>query len=79
MSDSKSYPSFPCPKCRRSLDACGEVSLDAGPALPVYQCDDCVTPAEPGELQVEGALTFIVKDGRAFDPTDPNEPLNLGG
>ena len=79
MSGPKDYPSFPCPKCGRSLEPTGEVSLNGGPALPVYQCDDCVTIAEAGGMKAEVALTFIVKDGRAFDPTNPNEPLMLGG
>jgi transcription elongation factor Elf1 len=59
---------FTCPRCGRSLNKSGEVTIE-GETLPVFQCDQCIVSVSMFGTQVEAALTFAVdKNGRAFDP-----------
>jgi hypothetical protein len=52
------------------------VSVDDGPELPVYQCDECLVTREVLGVPLETALTFCVdENGRAFDPAAPDRPL----
>ena len=72
----KAYMKIPCPKCGRILQPSGEVAVDADPAMPVYQCDECLVPGEVLGVKMELALTFCVDEkGRAFDPANPDNPL----
>ncbi|MCI0703584.1 MAG: hypothetical protein L0241_21090 [Planctomycetia bacterium] len=69
----------PCPKCGRQLTASGVVSIEDGPELPVYQCDECLVTRNAFGTLMEVALTFCVdENGRAFDPAAPDDPLFTG-
>ena len=66
----------PCPKCGRLLAPSGVVSVDGGPELPVYQCDECLVMGEVLGVRMETALTFCIDErGRAFKPAAPDLPL----
>jgi hypothetical protein len=58
---------FPCPKCNRLLAPSGELEVE-GVTLPTYQCDECIKTVELFGKPFSAALTFAVKDGKAFDP-----------
>jgi hypothetical protein len=62
---------FPCPKCNRSLVQSGEVSFE-GAMLPAYQCDECIAVVDPFHdgTKIDVALTFCVRDGKPFDPSE---------
>jgi uncharacterized Zn finger protein len=66
---------FPCPKCGRSLEASGLLTID-GVDHPVYQCDDCTETATVFGEEMELAVTFAVDQaGRVFKPDSlPNGP-----
>jgi len=65
---------FPCPKCARSLEPSGVMSL-GGAELPVYQCDECLHKVEFMGEEIELPLTFAVgADGVPFDPADAAGP-----
>jgi hypothetical protein len=56
----------------------GVVSVDEGPQMPVYQCDECIAPGEVMGATMDLALTFCVDaEGRMFNPADPDEPFSL--
>jgi hypothetical protein len=59
--------SFPCPKCGRTLQRSGEVTIE-GADFPVFQCDECITPwTVEGEV-FDSAFTFAVDAaGKPFD------------
>ena len=66
----------PCPKCNRNLQPSGVVAVDDD-EFPVYQCDECLVTQSVLGVWMETALTFCVDgEGRAFNPADPDEPLN---
>ena len=72
-----SFPSRPCPKCRRLLEPCGVVQVEGGPEMPVYQCDSCVVPGEVLGVKMDLAVTFCTDEaGRMFDPADPETPFS---
>lgn len=52
------------------------VAVDEGPELPVYQCDECLTPGEVMGVKMEVALTFCIDaNGRVFNPASPEDPF----
>lgn len=66
----------PCPKCKRPLKACGEVEVDAGAKLPVYQCGECIIDWHFGGETFPTSLTFAVDaKGRILDP-ESLEPID---
>lgn len=61
---------FACPRCERSIEQSGEVTIDAM-TFPVFQCDECLIEAEMFGERVEVAYTFALDaQGRVFDPAD---------
>ena len=66
----------PCPKCGRQLAPMGVVSVSDNDELPVYQCDECLVMAEALGVKAEVSLTFVVRDGRAYNPAAPDEPFS---
>lgn len=60
--------SIPCPKCKKPLEASGELNAD-GQVMTVYQCDTCTVAWEFDGATFPAALTFAVDaDGRYLDP-----------
>lgn len=68
---------FPCPRCNRSLEESGLIDWD-GEEIPVYQCGECLAKVEMFGEPFEVALTFAVRDGKAFDPASPGGVLPPG-
>lgn len=67
---------FACPKCQRMLQSSGVVSLcGSESSLPVFQCDDCIAVVTAMGIEAEVAFTFVVRNGQAFDPAAPDDPL----
>jgi len=64
-------PRFPCPRCQRSLECSGEVVVN-GVALPVYQCDECISFKQIGKTQFEVAFTFMLD--AAGQPRETDDP-----
>jgi hypothetical protein len=71
-------PSANCPKCGRALAPDGEFSVNGGPAIPYYQCPECVTRANFLGDRVEFPLTFVIgPDGKAYDPGNPDGAIDM--
>jgi hypothetical protein len=70
--------SFPCPRCNRRLQINGELTIDGSPEpLPVFQCDECITPWTVDGETFDTAFTFVVDaQGRALHH-ETFEPLEL--
>ncbi|HEV7301597.1 MAG TPA: hypothetical protein VGN72_19690 [Tepidisphaeraceae bacterium] len=68
---------FPCPKCNRPLRASGEITDESGNTYPTYQCDECIKVTNVFGKQMELHLTFMVKDGKAYDPAEPDGELRI--
>ncbi|MCE9533963.1 MAG: hypothetical protein K8T89_23000 [Planctomycetes bacterium] len=59
----------PCPRCKRTLEQCGEVVVE-GESFAVFQCDDCIEPMQFGGESFDAAYTFALRpDGTTFDPS----------
>lgn len=55
----------------------GVVSINSGPELPVYQCDECLVTGEALGVSMELALTFYVDEqGRPINPNAPDQPFS---
>jgi ribosomal protein L37AE/L43A len=66
-----------CPKCGRTLQQSGELSVEAV-SVPTFQCDECLMTIDFSGETMEVALTFAVDAaGNAFDPADPEGKLRL--
>ena len=74
----KSFETIKCPKCGRTLQPAGEVTIEGRGVLPMYQCDECLMRRQVFGESLELALTFCIgADGRAFDPAEPDGVLRL--
>lgn len=53
---------FPCPKCGRSLQPSGELTVDEGSVtnFPTYQCDECLVPRDVFGTMMDLPLTFYL-------------------
>ena len=66
-----------CPKCKATVEKSGDVELDDGQLLDVYQCDYCTVPWHFDGETFDTALTFAVDaSGQLLHP-ETLEPLNL--
>lgn len=68
---------FPCPKCNRTLQASGEMIDEVGHKFPTYQCDECIKVVDVFGTPMELHLTFMVKDGKPYDPAEPDGVLRF--
>ena len=75
----KRWPKHACPKCNRLLSASGEIEIEGGDVLPVYQCDECIDQVDMGlGKPVDVSLTFAVSaDGTMIDPAEPTRQIRF--
>lgn len=68
--------SYHCPRCSRLLRVSGSVTVDGEAALPVFQCDECLSVVQAFGDSIEVAFTFVVRpDGSWIEPAaEPSDP-----
>jgi hypothetical protein len=58
--DTMTYKQVPCPKCKRPLNAEGEITVNGDQVFPLYQSDVCVVQSDLFGTMTELPLTFYI-------------------
>ena len=77
---SEILPQFPCLKCARMLRKSGGMEVSLGRIVniyPVYRCDSCRALIEVTGEKFEIPFTFILKEGKPFNRSNPDVPLDV--
>jgi Zn-finger nucleic acid-binding protein len=66
-----------CPRCRRPLEATGEVTDEHNVVMPVFLCEHCTVPWEFDGVKTETYFSFCVTPDGVFLDAESLERLPL--